>query len=143
MEVLLVEDEPADVYFVREAFRQANLGANIIAVMDGENALRFLDQEGIWTTAPVPDLVLLDLDLPRVGGGEVLAAMKSDERTRSIPVIVLTSSHAQTDVDFAYQNYANCYITKPMNGDLSPIVEAIHRFWLETATLPNTDVDRA
>lgn len=143
MEVLLIEDEPADVYLVREAFRQANLGANLTVVTDGEDALRFLDKEDIWSTAPVPDLVLLDLNLPRVSGGEVLAAMKSDERTRSIPVIVLTSSHAQTDVAFAYRNHANCYITKPMNGALSPVVEAIQRFWFETATLPNTDVDRA
>ncbi len=142
MDILLVEDEPADVYLVREAFRQANLAADITVVTDGEDALRFLDKEDIWTTAPVPDLVLLDLNLPRVSGSEVLVAMKSDQRTRSIPVVVFTSSHARTDVEFAYHNYANCYITKPMNGELSPIVEAIQRFWFETATLPNTDVGR-
>jgi CheY-like chemotaxis protein len=134
MRILLVEDNQADALLIREALRQVDVQYPVDLVTDGEQALeRLRDPE-----APVPDLVLLDLNLPRVDGREVLTQVKADPRLRSIPVIVLTTSSAPPDIEFAYAQGANAYVRKPLG--MERLVEAaasIRDFWLGNATLPS------
>ena len=136
--VLLVEDDPGDVLLIREAFEDNKVRNRLHVVADGVEALAFLRREGEHAGAPQPDLVLLDLNLPRKDGREVLAEVKGDPDLKTIPVIVLTTSSAPPDVAFCYTHHANSYIRKPLGLDrLIEAAAAIRDFWVRTATLPS------
>lgn len=135
-QILLVEDSPTDALMIREILAQATVPNALHVVDDGLQALAFLRRANGYADAPRPDLILLDLKLPRKNGQEVLAEIKTDERLRTIPVVVLTSSHDQSDVISAYRHYANSYVTKPVDyARFAEAVRLIERFWLELATL--------
>jgi len=139
IEILLVEDNPGDVRLTIESLNDAKLCNNLSVVRDGVEAMAFLCREGSYTNVPRPDLILLDLNLPRMDGREVLAQAKAHPDLRHIPVVVLTTSDAQTDVQRAYQLYANCYITKPVDLEhFMKVVRSIEDFWLTTVRLPST-----
>jgi CheY-like chemotaxis protein len=136
-QILLVEDTPIDVELVRELLQEGDTDAVLHVTRDGEAALEFLYARGRHSTAPRPDLVLLDLNLPRRNGHEVLGAIKADERLKTIPVIVLTTSRADRDVQAAYAAHANCFISKPLDVDeFAAVIRSIETFWLGTARLP-------
>lgn len=137
IEVLLVEDNPADADLTREALEASKLVLNLSVVIDGEQCLNFLRHSGAFSHAPRPDLILLDLNLPRVSGREVLMEIKKDPGLRTIPVVVLTSSAAETDVVQSYDLGANCYITKPVDlNSFMSIVESVNEFWFTVVKLP-------
>jgi len=139
VEILLVEDNPGDVRLTREALREGKVRNNLNVVDDGVKALAFLRREGEYAEAPRPDLVLLDLNLPRMGGREVLEAIKANPELRSIPVVVLTSSQAEQDIARAYELQANCYVTKPVDLDqFIAVVKSIEDFWFTIVRLPPT-----
>lgn len=136
--MLLVEDSPADVRLVREAFSEARVPVELYVAEDGDGALRFLRHEGEYAGMPKPDLVLLDLNLPGTDGRDVLRAVKSDTQLAHLPIVVLTSSMAQADVDAAYRLSANCYLTKPVDLDeYLSMMRLFEQFWLEAACLPD------
>jgi len=135
--ILLVEDNAADVRLTEEAFKDAKVLNKIHVVNDGVEALRFLRQEGEYADVPFPDLILLDLNLPKKDGREVLADIKSDELLCKIPVVVLTTSQAEQDILKSYELHANCYVTKPVDFDqFTEIVNSIESFWLTIVRLP-------
>src|SRR5919108_1853681 len=137
VEILLVEDNPADARLTREVFEGGRLTTHLNVVADGEEALAFLRREGPYADSPRPKLVLLDLNLPRKDGREVLQELKSDPALSRIPVIVLTTSAAEADILHSYDLQANCFITKPLDLDeFFDVVRAIEDFWLTTARLP-------
>ena len=137
IEILLVEDSPSDTDLTVEALKEARVHNRLHVVEDGVLALEFLRRQGPYAQAPRPDLILLDLNLPRRDGRDVLAEIKSDPAIRSIPVIVLTSSKADQDVARAYELNANCYITKPVDFDkFIEVVHSIEDYWLMMVTLP-------
>ncbi|MDG6256397.1 MAG: response regulator [Methanomicrobiaceae archaeon] len=137
VEILLVEDNPGDVRLTKEALREGKVRNNLHIVMDGEEAMAFLRKEGEYAGAPRPDLILLDLNLPRKDGREVLAEIKDDEDLKSIPVVVLTTSQAEEDVARTYNLHANCYITKPVDLEqFLHVVHSIENFWLSIVKLP-------
>ena len=137
VEILLVEDSPADVLITREAFGQARLVNSLHVVEDGVQAMQFLHREGEFASSPRPDLVLLDLNLPRKNGREVLAEIKADHELKTIPVVVLTTSQAEQDVLEAYDLCANCYIVKPVGFEnFVEAVQSIQQFWFSVVTLP-------
>lgn len=137
IEILLVEDNPGDVRLTQEAFRENKVRNTFHTVADGAEALAFLRQEEEYAQACRPDLILLDLNLPKKDGREVLAEIKADVGLRSIPVVVLTSSEAEEDVAEAYGLNANCYVTKPMELDrFVDVVRSIQNFWLTFVKLP-------
>ena len=139
-DVLLVEDNPSDVYLTQVAFRRSRTESEIHVVEDGIQAMAFLRQELPYANAPRPALVLLDLNLPRKDGYKVLAEMKADPDLRRIPVIVLTTSTAEADVDRCYESHANCYIAKPVDFDeFERVIQEIESFWFQCATLPRRD----
>lgn len=139
-QILLVEDSPTDALMIREILAQATAPNVLHVVEDGLQALAFLRREDGYDEAPRPDLILLDLKLPRKNGQEVLAEIKADERLRTIPVVVLTSSHDQGDVIAAYRHYANSYVAKPVDYTrFAEAVRLIERYWLELATLAEKD----
>ena len=139
-DVLLVEDNPSDVYLTQVAFRRSRTESEIHVVEDGIQAMAFLRQELPYTKAPRPDLVLLDLNLPRKDGYKVLTEMKADPDLRRIPVIVLTTSTAEADIDRCYESHANCYIAKPVDFDeFERVIQEIESFWFQCATLPRRD----
>lgn len=136
-EILLVEDNPGDVELTREALEAAKVSNNLSVVTDGMEAMAFLRREGKYANAPQPDLVLLDLNLPKKDGREVLAEMKADENLRVIPVVVLTTSKADEDILKSYKLYANSYVTKPVDFvGFAQIVRAIDNFWFTVVVLP-------
>lgn len=141
IEILLVEDNPGDVRLAVEALRDAKVANHLTTVTDGEAALDFLRRKGQWEKAPRPDLVLLDLNLPRKSGREVLCEVKDDPKLRTIPVVILTTSQAEEDILKAYNCNANCYITKPVDLDqFIKVVRSIEDFWLTIVKLPaNSD----
>ena len=137
IDILMVEDDPGDVRLTREALKGSKLLHNISVVEDGVAALDYLRRRDPYQDAVRPDLVLLDLNLPRMDGREVLAAMKQDPALRIIPVVILTTSQAEEDVLRAYNLNANCYVTKPVDFDqFMRIVRTIEDFWLNVVTLP-------
>jgi CheY-like chemotaxis protein len=137
VEILLVEDSPGDILLTREALREGKIRNHLSVASDGVQALAFLRREGRYAEAPRPDVILLDLNMPRMGGREVLGAIKADEQLRRIPVVILTTSSDQGDVLRAYDLHANCYITKPVDFDqFMSIIQAIEGFWMTVATLP-------
>lgn len=140
--ILLVEDNPGDVRLTAEALRQAKIANSLHVVEDGEEALAFLSQEHDYCGAPFPDLILLDLNLPKKDGRELLADIKADEKLKQIPVVVLTTSQAEEDVLRAYKLAANCYITKPVDfPQFMKVVRSIEEFWLTVVKLPPKPAD--
>jgi two-component system response regulator len=136
-QVLLVEDNPGDVRLTREAFKDSQIVNELFVVGDGVQALEYLRGENGYAHAPKPDLILLDLNLPKKDGREVLAEIKNDVRLGYIPVVVLTTSSAEQDVLRSYELAANCYVTKPIEFDqFVEVVRSIHNFWFSTVTLP-------
>jgi chemotaxis family two-component system response regulator Rcp1 len=137
IEILLVEDNPGDVRLTFEALRESKVRNNLRVARDGVEAMAFLRREGQHADAARPDLILLDLNLPRMDGREVLSAIKSDASLKTIPVVVLTTSRAEQDVLQSYQLQANCYITKPVDLEqFLKVVKSIEDFWLTIVTLP-------
>lgn len=135
--ILLVEDNPGDVRLTVEAFKDSKLDNPLDVVKDGIEALAYLNQEGEYADKPLPDLILLDLNLPRMDGRELLAAIKADPRLKLIPVVVLTTSKAEQDVLKSYLLHASCFITKPVDFDkFNSVVKMIDCFWLSIVTLP-------
>lgn len=137
VKILMVEDNPGDVRLTLEALKTSTLRNDLRVVEDGEAALAYLRREGRYAGAPRPDLILLDLNLPRKNGREVLAEVKADERLRSIPVVILTTSKDEEDMLKTYNLHANCYISKPADlNQFSTVVKAIESFWFTIVTLP-------
>jgi CheY-like chemotaxis protein len=135
--VLLVEDSPGDVRLTREAFREADASIQLHVAPDGVEAMAFLRRQGDYDGAPRPDLILLDLNLPRMDGREVLATIKADEELRTIPTVILTTSVAADDILRSYELQANVYLSKPVQLDaFENIVKSINDFWLTKARLP-------
>jgi len=140
VDILLVEDSPADVLITREAFAEFRLTNILHVVEDGVEALAFLSQDGKYASVPRPDLILLDLNLPRKNGREVLAEIKADPRFKTIPVVVLTTSHSEQDVLQAYDQHANCYIVKPVGFEnFVEAMKSIRQFWFSVVTLPSEE----
>ncbi len=141
IEILLVEDSPTDVLMTKEAVQCAKVLNNLHVVEDGVDAMAFLRKQGAHAGMPRPDLILLDLNLPRRDGREVLAEIKADPELRIIPVVVLTTSKAEEDVLKAYGLHANCYITKPVDfASFAEVVRSIEQFWFTVVTLPTTQI---
>ncbi|MCZ7582393.1 MAG: response regulator [Deltaproteobacteria bacterium] len=140
--VLLVEDNPGDVRLTQEALKEGSVPVDLFVAEDGAQALDFLHRRPPFADAPRPALILLDLNLPRMNGREVLALIKGDDRFRSIPVVVLTSSEAEKDIAEAYHYYANCFITKPVSFEkFMDVVKSIGGFWFHTVKLPRDERD--
>jgi len=140
IEILLVEDSPSDVRLTQEALKEEKLHNNLHVVSDGVEAMAFLRREGKYAKAPRPDLILLDLNLPKKDGREVLKEIKDDDHLKSIPVVVLTVSKAEEDVLKTYHLHANCYITKPLDlHQFSRVVRSIKDFWLTIVKLPSNN----
>lgn len=138
--ILLVEDSPGDVRLTQEAFRDANGTLRLHVAVDGVEALSFLRREGVHGRAPRPDLIPLDLNLPRMDGREVLSVIKQDESLKTIPTVILTTSEAEVDIDAVYHLRANCYLVKPVEFDtFESLVKSISDFWLTLVRLPSQE----
>ena len=138
LDVLLVDDNPGDVRLTLETFRDENKMVRIHLASDGIEAMGFLRRQGPWDRAPRPVLILLDLNLPRMDGREVLAEIKSDIDLKAIPVVILTTSDAESDITRSYQLHANCYLTKPVRlEEFEDLVRSVNDFWLTKAKLIN------
>jgi two-component system, chemotaxis family, response regulator Rcp1 len=138
IEVLLVEDSPGDVRLTREAFKDAKVHINLHVASDGAEAMAFLGREGEFSNAPRPDLILLDLNLPKKDGREVLAELKESPALKCIPVVILTTSASEADIQGSYMRHANCYITKPVDLEgFLKVVKSIDSFWLSVVKLPH------
>jgi chemotaxis family two-component system response regulator Rcp1 len=137
IEILLVEDNPGDIRLIQEAFKESGFSSRLSVARDGEQALAFLRQQGECSKSPRPAFVILDLNLPRKDGREVLSEIKKDKKLRQIPVIVLSTSTSSEDVQRAYDLHANCYVPKPLDIDhLVQLGRSLEEFWLSTAILP-------
>ena len=137
IEILLVEDNPGDVRLTMEAFKDAKVRNRISGAENGVEAMAFLRREGKYAKAPRPDIILLDLNLPKKDGRQVLAEVKADEKLKSIPVVILTTSEDEEDILKAYDLHANCYITKPVSFEqFMRVVKSIELFWLSVVKLP-------
>ncbi|MGZ7096115.1 MAG: response regulator [Methanobacterium sp.] len=135
--ILLVEDNPADARLIEEVFKDTNVGNRIFVVKDGVEAMDFLNHQNKFSDAPRPEIILLDLNLPRKDGREVLKEVKENDELKSIPIVILTTSSAKEDVIKTYHNHANCYITKPVDFDqFMKVITAIEDFWLRVVKLP-------
>jgi two-component system, chemotaxis family, response regulator Rcp1 len=135
--VLLVEDSPGDVRLTQESFRDADPSIDFRVAVDGVDAMAFLRGEGVHSDAPRPDFILLDLNLPRMDGREVLAHIKEDENLKTIPTVILTTSDAEADILTSYKLQANCYLNKPVQlEDFEELVKSINDFWLTKVKLP-------
>ncbi|MFC2071828.1 response regulator [Chloroflexota bacterium] len=138
IKILLVEDNPGDVRLTQEAFKENKVGNSLSIVEDGLEAMNFLHQVGKYADVPRPDLILLDLNLPKKDGREVLGEIKEDPNLKSIPVVVLTTSKAEEDIIKSYNLHANCYITKPVDLEqFMTVVKSIEDFWLTIVKLPS------
>lgn len=141
IEILLVEDSPADIRLTQEALKDGRIINNLHVVRDGVEAIEFLRQEGTYQDVPRPDIVLLDLNLPRKNGSEVLSMIKNNPTLKQIPVVVLTTSDATFDILNAYEQHANAYITKPVDlRQFINAVQAIEQFWLTIVELPKAGI---
>jgi two-component system, chemotaxis family, response regulator Rcp1 len=139
-EVLLVEDNPGDVRLTQEAFREVNRAVRLHLASDGVEAMAFLRHQGIYVDAPRPDLILLDLNLPKMDGRELLAKIKQDDSLKSIPTVILTTSESESDILECYQLQANCYLNKPVElGEFESLVKSIDEFWLTKVRLPRAE----
>ncbi|MDY6864446.1 MAG: response regulator [Halobacteriota archaeon] len=137
IEILLVEDNPGDVRLTQEAFKEGKIKNNLYVAKDGVEAIEFLRHQGEYSDSPRPDLILLDLNMPRKSGKEVLEEVKADEGLRRIPVVILTTSKAEEDIFRSYDLHANCFITKPVDMDqFIDVVKFIESFWFTVVRLP-------
>jgi len=137
LEILLVEDSPGDVRLTKEAFHDAKTSIHLHVASDGVEAMAFLRREGVNANAPRPDFILLDLNLPRMDGREVLALIKEDQSLKTIPTVILTTSEAEADIVKSYQLQANCYLSKPVQlEEFERLVKSINEFWLTIVKLP-------
>lgn len=137
IEVLLVEDSPGDIRLTKEALKDAKMYVNLRVAQDGAQAMAFLMREGAFANAPRPDLILLDLNLPKKDGREVLKEIKESPTLKSIPVVILTTSASEADIQRSYLLHANCYITKPVSLDgFLTVVKSIDNFWMSVVKLP-------
>jgi chemotaxis family two-component system response regulator Rcp1 len=137
MDILLVEDSPGDIRLTVEAFRDANPAVHIIVVRDGTEAMAYLRQLGIYVLAPRPDLILLDLNMPKMDGREVLALIKADESLKLIPTVILTTSAEEADIVHSYKHHANCYLQKPVElQKFEDLVKSVNNFWMSQVRLP-------
>jgi len=135
--ILLIEDNPGDIRLTKEAFKETGMTVNLSVVTDGVEALQYLKQEDEYAQAIVPDLILLDLNLPKKDGREVLEIIKKDEKLMCIPVVVLTTSGAEQDISNSYRLHANCYLNKPIEFDkFFDLIQKVEDFWLSTTVLP-------
>ena len=142
IDILLVEDNPGDVRLTEEAFKEGRIENTLYVVNDGVEALDFVHQRGDYAEAPRPDMILLDLNLPRKNGDEVLEELKGDDDLKCIPVVILTSSTAEEDIVKSYDLYANAYLTKPVDPDaFIEAVRSFEQFWFTVVRLPPTDGD--
>lgn len=140
VDILLVEDNPGDIRLTREALKDGKLRNTLNVVMDGEEAIHYLKRRDKFSGATLPDIILLDLNLPKKDGREVLAEIKSDPELQSIPVIILTTSSAQQDINNTYLHHANCYIMKPVDfNQFITVIRSIEDFWLTIVKLPGKD----
>jgi chemotaxis family two-component system response regulator Rcp1 len=140
IEILMVEDSPSDAQLTIEALGMAKITNHLTHIEDGADAMAFLRRQGPHTDAPRPDLILLDLNLPRKDGREVLAELKEDADLKKIPVVVLTTSRSEQDVLRSYELHANCYITKPVDfTQFMEVVKSVEHFWLTVVTLPKDE----
>lgn len=139
IQILLVEDNEGDILLTLEAFKEMTVKSNIAVVKDGEEAIAFLKKQGKYTDSTMPNLILLDINMPKLNGIEVLDFIKKDENLKKIPVVMLTTSSSESDISECYDKFANCFITKPLDfGKFLNVVEAIESFWFTTAQLPKT-----
>ncbi len=137
-EILLVEDNPGDVRLTMEAFKESKIRTNLFVINDGEEAINYLHRNGKYSSAKQPDFILLDLNLPRKNGNEVLREIKKDPHLKTIPVVILSTSTNIDDILRSYEGYANCYISKPVDfGNFIDVVKSIENFWLNTVNLPS------
>jgi CheY-like chemotaxis protein len=135
--ILLVEDNEGDILLITDAFNEAKSNNTISIMKDGWEAMKYLEQKDKYANESLPDFILLDINLPKMNGHEVLKNIKSNEKLRHIPVIILTTSSSSNDITQSYQNYANCYITKPTEAnDFLKVVTSIEDFWTATVALP-------
>ncbi len=140
IEILLIEDSEDDIYFMEEALRKAKLNNKLYTFKDGEAALSFLYNKENFIYSSYPDLIFLDLNLPKKSGLEILREIKSNPELKKIPVAVLTSSHETADIQKAYELYANCYVCKPVGFDeLVSVIQKFNHFWIEVVKLPNRE----
>ena len=140
IEVLLVEDSPGDVRLTKEAFREVNEAVHVNVVADGVEAMDFLKRLGIYVDAPRPDLILLDLNLPKMDGREVLVRIKNDDSLKTIPTVILSTSEAAADIEKSYELQANCYLSKPVLFDaFDSLVKNINNFWFAEVSLPRQE----
>ena len=138
IDILLIEDNPADVRLTREGLKEAKVATNLRAIMDGKSALDFLFRRGEYLDATTPDLILLDLNLPGIDGRTILKQIKDDPVLRVIPVVVITSSEAESDILKSYESYANSFISKPIDFEgFLKVVQSIESFWLTIVKLPS------
>lgn len=143
IDILLVEDNPGDARLAQEALKDSKIINNLFIVDDGEKAINFLRKDGEFENVPKPDLILLDLNLPKIDGREVLSEIKSDENLKHIPVVILTTSESGDDILKAYKLYANCYINKPLDLDrFIDVIKSIENFWLTIIKLPKEKRER-
>lgn len=137
LEILLVEDNEGDIRLTIEAFKEAKIRNQIKVVRDGEEALTYLRKQGVYENASVPDIILLDINLPKIDGKEVLSTMKNDPMLKTIPVIMLTTSSADSDVQESYENHANCYVIKPVDlNKFMEVIRSIEDYWISIVKLP-------
>jgi len=137
IDILLVEDNPADIDLTKEALEECKIANNLYIVSDGENALAFLRKERNFRDKPRPDLILLDLNLPKIDGREILTEIKNDDNLKQIPVVILTTSESKEDITEMYKLHANCYITKPVDiNQFIKVVQSIGDFWFSIVKLP-------
>ena len=140
IEILLIEDNPGDVRLTKEAFKESKILNNLSVVEDGAEAMAFLRQQDEYTNASRPDLILLDLNMPKMDGRQVLAEIKKDPTLKNIPVIILTTSKAEQDILKSYNLHANCYIVKPVDlWQFNTVVQTIKDFWLSIVKLPRSE----
>ena len=138
IDLLLIEDNPGDVELTRESLNTGKIQNNLQVIMDGEEAMDYLFQRGRHRKAQLPDIILLDLNLPRISGREILKSLKKDKHRRRIPVIILSSSEAASDVQESYQLHANCFLTKPVKlENFMDMIRTVESFWVDIVRLPN------
>lgn len=139
IDILLAEDNIGDIRLTEEAIKESKLKINLHVVMDGEEAMKYLRKEGKYADEPRPDLIILDLNMPKKDGRQTLAEIKADQKFKKIPVVILTISKAENDVLQSYEHHANCYITKPLDLDkFVEVVKTLDNFWFSIVTLPST-----
>lgn len=137
IQILLVEDNEGDIILTLEAFKELKVKSRIDVVKDGVEAVEFLKKEGVYSSSAMPHLILLDINMPKLNGFEVLEFIKKDEKLKKIPVVMLTTSSSQSDISQCYERFANCFITKPLDfGKFLDVVKAIETFWFTVAQLP-------